>query len=94
MVDVSSSFLEINYVMTSLLLLKVFCAFAKFLILSNNLLLIKKYFSLYGYFETNLDSTNKFNNIMTSDYVILSIKLSPEVVNDECIVLCNFCWQT
>lgn len=94
MVDVSSSFLEINYVMTPLLLLKVISAFAKLLILSNTLLLIKKYFSLYGFFETNLDSTNRFNNIMTSDYVILSIKLSPEVVNDEYIVLCNFCWRT
>ena len=92
MADVSSSFLEVNYVMTSLLLLKFICAFAKFLILSNTLLLIKKYFPLYGYFETTLDSTNKFNNIMTSYYVILSIKLSPEVVNDEYIVLCNFCW--
>ena len=28
--------------------------------------------------------------MMTSYYVILSIKLSPEVVNDEYIVLCNF----
>ena len=62
MAGVSSSFLEINYVMTSLLLLKVFCAFVKFLILSNTILL--KYFSLYGYFETNLYCTNKFNNMM------------------------------
>ena len=27
---------------------------------------------------------------MTSDYVIVSIKLCPEAGNDECFVLCNF----
>ena len=48
-----------------------------------------KYFSLYIYFEGNLDSANNFNN-MTSDYVDVSIKLFSEVGNDEYIVLCNF----
>ena len=45
-----------------------------------------------NYLETflgNLDSTNKFNS-MTSDYVIVSIKLCPEAGNDECFVLCSF----
>ena len=36
-----------------------------------------------------MDSTNKFNS-MTSDYVIVSIKLCPEAGNDGWFVLCNF----
>ena len=36
-----------------------------------------------------MDSTNKFNS-MTSDYVIVSIKLCPEAGNDKWFVLCNF----
>ena len=62
---------------------------SQLLILSGTLLL--KYFSLYGYFEGNLDSVSKFNNMawMTSNYVILLIKLRLNVVNDKYIILCN-----
>ena len=44
--------------------------------------------SLYVYFEGNLDSAKKiqrYDVIMTSDYVIMSIKLCPEVV--LCVIL-------
>ena len=55
-------FLVINgVIMTSLLLLKIILMLAIFLISSNTFL--SKYFSLYVYFERNLDSANKFNNM-------------------------------
>ena len=60
------------------------------LILSETLLF--KYFSLYVYPEGNFDFANRFQQydiIMTSDYVIMSIKLYPEVGNDEYIIVCN-----
>ena len=62
MVDASSSFLVINNVIvTSLLLLKVIYMLANFLILSNTLL--SRYFSFNFCFEGNLDSANKFDNL-------------------------------
>ena len=62
MADASSSFLLINNVIvTSLLLLKVIHMLANFLILSNTLL--SRYFSFSVYFEGNLDSANKFDNL-------------------------------
>ena len=76
-------FLVVNDdIMTSLLLLKVIYMLANFLILFTPLLF--KYLSLNVYLEGNVDSADKFNNV-TSDYIILSIKLSPEVGNDEII---------
>ena len=64
MADPSSSFLVINdVIMTSLLLLKIIYELANFFDLSPTLLF--KYFPFYVYFEENLDSANKFNN-MTS----------------------------
>ena len=76
-------FLVVNDdIMTSLLLLKVIYMLANFLILFNPLLF--KYLSLNVFLEGNVDSADKFNNV-TSDYIILSIKLSPEVGNDEII---------
>ena len=60
--DASSSFSAINNVIvTSLLLLKVIYMLANFLILSNTLL--SRYFSFNVYFEGNLDSANKFDNL-------------------------------
>lgn len=76
--------------MSSLLLLNFDIVFSsQLLILSDTLLL--KYFSLYGYFEGNLDSVSKFNNMawMTSNYVIVLIKLRLNVGNDKYIILCN-----
>ena len=66
------------------LLLKIIYMLTNFLILSNTLPF--KYCSLNMYFEGNLDSANKYNVIMTSIYVIVSIKLC----HDEYFVLCNF----
>lgn len=47
--------------MKLLLMLKIMNVLANFLILSESLLL--EWFSLYGYFEGNLDPNNKFNNM-------------------------------
>lgn len=62
---------------------------SQLLILLDTLLL--KYFSLCGYFEGNLDSVSKFNNMawMTSNDVIVLIKLRLNVGNDKYIILCN-----
>lgn len=62
MVPVPSSIIN-DVIMKLLLMLKVINVLANFLILSESLLL--EWFSLYGYFEGNLDPNNKFNN-MTS----------------------------
>ena len=62
MADAYSSFLVINNVIvTSLLLLKVIYMLANFLILSNTLL--SRYFSFNLYCEGNLDSANKLDNL-------------------------------
>ena len=50
---------------------------------------------LYSYFERNLDSADKFNRkqcdvMMTSHHVIVSIKLSLDVGNDEYIILLHW----
>ena len=81
--------------MTSLLLLKFIYMLATFLILFNTLLF--KYFSLIGYFEgirilpINSIIWRHDDVMMTSYYVIVSIKLFLEVGNDKYIFLCNFC---
>lgn len=62
MVPVPSSIIN-DVIMKLLMMLKVINVLANFLILSESLLL--EWFSLYGYFEGNLDPNNKFNN-MTS----------------------------
>ena len=54
------------------------------LILSETLLF--KYFLLYVYPEGNFDFANK---IQQYDIIITSIKLCPEVGNDEYIIVCN-----
>ena len=78
--DASTSFSIVNdVIMASLLLLKITYVCANFLDFFRHLTI--KYFSLYVYFEGNLDSANKFNN-MTSSYDIMSIKSCPEVGND------------
>ena len=65
MADAFSSFSVINNVIvTSLLLLKVNYMLANFLILSNTLL--SRYFSFNVYFEGNLDSASKFDNLASS----------------------------
>lgn len=51
----------INYVMKSVLLLKLIHVLHNYLILPDTLPF--KYFSLHGDFVGNLDSTNKFNDI-------------------------------
>ena len=55
-------FLEINdFMMTSLLLLKIIYVLADFLILSDTLLF--KYFLLYVYVKENLDFANNLSNM-------------------------------
>ena len=62
MADASSSLLVINNVIvTSLLLLKVIYTLSNLLMLSNTLL--SRYFSFNVYFEGNLNSANKFDNL-------------------------------
>ena len=62
MADASSSFSVINNVIvTSLLLLKVIYTLSNLLMLSNTLL--SRYFSFNVYFEGNLNSANKFDNL-------------------------------
>ena len=62
MADTSSSLLVLNNVIvTSLLLLKVIYMLANFLILWNTLL--SRCFLFNVYFEGNLDSANKFDNL-------------------------------
>ena len=51
------------------------------------------YFPFYVYFEEHLDFADRFTT-MTSDYVILSIKLCLEVENDEYIILYDFGGQS
>ena len=60
MVPVPSSIIN-DVIMKLLLMLKIMNVLANFLILSESLLL--EWFSLYGYFEGNLDPNNKFNNM-------------------------------
>ena len=62
MADASSSFSVINNVIvTSLLLLKVIYTLGNLLMLSNTLL--SRHFSFNVYFEGNLNSANKFDNL-------------------------------
>ena len=62
MADASSSFSVINNVIvTSLLLLKVIYTLSNLLMLSNTLL--SRYFLFNVYFEGNLNSANKFDNL-------------------------------
>ena len=64
MADTSSSFLVINdVIMISLLLLKIIYLLANFLDLFRDHTILK--YAIYNYFEGNLNSANKFNN-MTS----------------------------
>ena len=76
--------------MTSLLLLKIINVLANFLILPDALLF--QYFSLWRKFI--IDGIKilqiSLNVIMTSNYVIVSIKLFHDVGNDEYIIPCNF----
>ena len=51
------------------------------------------YFPFYVYFEEHLGFADRFTT-MTSDYVIVSIKLCLEVENDEYIILYDFGGQS
>lgn len=77
--------------MTSLLLLKAINVLANFLILSHTLLF--KYFSLWEENWWNLDFANKIQQIdviMTSRYVIVSVKICLNVRNNDYFTLFNF----
>ena len=60
------------------------------LILSETLLCFyNKFFSLYAYFEGNFDPADEFNSMTSQRYVIVAIKLCPEVGNDGYIISCH-----
>ena len=54
----------------SLFLLKIILMLVSFLI-SSNTLSLSNYFSLYVYFERNLDSANKFNNMALFEFSVV-----------------------
>ena len=60
------------------------------MILSETLLFFyNKFFSLYAYFEGNFDPADEFNSMTSQRYVIVAIKLCPEVGNDGYIISCH-----
>ena len=83
------SLITTDVIMTSLLLWKIICVIAYFLILPDFLLFIFAFrlkIDEFGFCQ----KIQQYEVIMTSNYVIVSIMICLDVGNYEYIILCNF----